>query len=355
MREALRLAARARGRTAPNPAVGAVVVRGGRRVGAGYHRRAGEPHAEVLALARAGAAARGSTLYVTLEPCAHWGRTPPCVDAVLAARPARVVIGMRDPDARTAGRGIARLRRAGVRLTVGVEQERCRALNRGFVSRVTRGRPWTILKLAAALDGRIATRRGESRWITGEAARADVHRLRACVDAIAVGSATVCADDPELTARREGRVVHRPRRIVVDSGLRTPPAARLLRDGAGETWILTSRRAPRSRRVALERAGARLIDVPLRSGRVDLARAWARLASLGVNEVLVEGGGGLAAALLRARLVDRMHFYAAPLLIGGDGLPVLGPLGVDRLDSAPRLRRVELRRLGPDWRIVAEL
>ena len=357
MREALRLAARARGRTAPNPLVGALVVRRERRIASGYHLRAGAAHAESLALARAGSAARGATLYVTLEPCAHWGRTPPCIDAVLQARPRRVVVGMRDPDPRTAGRSLTRLRRAGIEVAVGVEADACRALNEGFVSRLERGRPFTTLKLAASLDGRIATRAGASRWITGPEARAEVHRLRERVDAIAVGLGTALADDPELSARRAGRVVHRPRRVVVDSKARTPRTARLLEsaDERDAAWILTSRGAPQRRRAALERAGARLIDVAERDGHLNLRAAWRRLARLGICDLLVEGGGGLAAALLRAQLVDRVHFYTAPLLIGGDGVPVLDSLGVATLADAVRLGRTRTRRLGADRLVVAEL
>ena len=356
MREAVRLAARARGRTAPNPLVGAIVVRGGRRVAAGHHLRAGRPHAEALALERAGADTRRATLYVTLEPCAHTGRTPPCVEAVLGAGLRRVVVGMRDPDPRTSGRGLRRLRGAGLEVELGVAEAECRALNEGYLSRVERGRPFTTLKLASSLDGRIATARGESRWITGEASRAFVHRLRARVDALVVGSETVLVDDPELTARRAGRVVHRPTRIVVDSALRTPPGARLLDPEQPEgAWLLSLHGAPAARRRRLERAGARIETVrATRDGRVDLAAAWARLGTLGVNDVLVEGGGELAAALLRAGLVDRAHFLLAPLLIGGDGRAVLGPLGVDRLRRALRPREIGVRRLGGDVLVTAE-
>jgi diaminohydroxyphosphoribosylaminopyrimidine deaminase/5-amino-6-(5-phosphoribosylamino)uracil reductase len=356
MREALRLAARARGSTAPNPMVGAVLVRGGRALARGWHRAAGEPHAEALALERAGRAARGATLYVTLEPCAHWGRTPPCVDAVLAARPARVVLGMRDPDPRTAGRSARRLRAAGIEVDVGVLEDACRELNAGFVSRVRRGRPFTQLKLALSLDGRIATRSGDSRWITGSAARAQGHLLRRAVDAVAVGSKTVLADDPALTARSGRRIVARPRRIAIDSRLVTPPGARLLdpRD-PGRAWILTARGAPRERRRRLERAGARVLEVPGRRGRLDLRAAWQTLGREGLNDVLVEGGGGLAAALLRAGLVDRIHLFVAPLLIGADGRPAIGELGVGRLDRALRLARVRARRIGQDGWLVADL
>jgi diaminohydroxyphosphoribosylaminopyrimidine deaminase/5-amino-6-(5-phosphoribosylamino)uracil reductase len=273
---------------------------------------------------------------------------------VLAAGLRRVVIAMRDPDPRTRGGSIARLRRAGIDVRVGVEAAAARELNRGFVSRVERGRPLTILKLAASLDGRIATARGESRWITGPRARAWVHRLRSGVGAIAVGSGTALADDPELTARRGARVVHRPLRIVVDSGARTPPSARLLRAGdAGTAWILVSPRAPARRVAALERAGARVLVVPGRGAHLDLRAAWRALAREGVNEVLVEGGAGLAAALLRARLVDRLHWIAAPLLLGGDGRAALEALGVARLSAALELGRPSVQRLGPDLVLTA--
>jgi diaminohydroxyphosphoribosylaminopyrimidine deaminase/5-amino-6-(5-phosphoribosylamino)uracil reductase len=356
MREALRLAARAKGRTAPNPVVGALLVRGGRALARGFHARAGAPHAEALALRRAGSLARGATLYVTLEPCAHQGRTPPCIDAVLAAGLARVVIGMRDPDPRTAGRSLLRLRQAGVPVSLGAEQEACRALNRGFVSRVVRGRPYTVLKLAASLDGRIATRSGESRWITGPRARAAVHRMRAETDAICIGSGTARADDPELSARRGGRVIHRPRRVLVDSRLVTPPSARLFADRERPTVVLTARDAPAARRRALERRAAQIVEVRrARGGRLDLERAWELLGALGVNDLLVEGGGGLGAALLRARLADRVELFLAPLLLGGDARPVLGPLEIARLAHAPRASAPRLRRLGDDLWIGVEL
>jgi diaminohydroxyphosphoribosylaminopyrimidine deaminase / 5-amino-6-(5-phosphoribosylamino)uracil reductase len=355
MRKALRLAARARGRTAPNPLVGSIVVRGGRRIASGYHVRAGLAHAEASALARAGARARGATLYITLEPCAHHGRTPPCVDTVLASGVRRVVIGALDPDPRTAGRSVRRLRRAGIDVCVGVEAQACRELNRGFESRLRRGRPHTILKLAASLDGRIATRTGDSHWVTGEPARAFVHELRDAVDAVAVGSGTALADDPELTARRGGRVVHRPLRIVVDTQLRLSPRARMLdRARPGSTLVLCAKRAAAARRRRLEAAGARVVPIATRGSHLDLKRAWRALAAHGVNEVLVEGGGGLAAALLRAQLVDRLYLFLAPILIGADGRPMLADLGVTTLQRALRLARVEWRRVGEDLLLVGE-
>lgn len=351
MRAALALGARGRGRTAPNPPVGAVVVRSGRRIAGGLHVRAGGPHGELVALRKAGARARGATLYVTLEPCAHHGRTPPCVEAVLASRVRRVVCGAIDPDPRTRGRSVRRLRRAGIEVRVGVEPDRSRELVRGFESRVTRGRPFTVLKLAASLDGRIATRTGASRWITGARSRELVHGLRRRVDAICVGSGTVLADDPELTAREGRRVVHRPTRVAVDSKLRTPLAARLL-TGRGAV-ILAARGASAKRRRALEAAGARVVPVRTVGGHLDLDAAWQALGDLGVNDLLVEGGGGLGAALLRAGLVDRLHLFLAPLLIGGDGPALLGSLGVERLSEALRPRELEVRRAGDDLLVVA--
>ncbi len=355
MRAAIRLAARGRGRTAPNPMVGAVVVRGGRRIAAGHHARLGAPHAEAAALKRAGNAARGATLYVTLEPCSHWGRTPPCLDAVLGAGLARVVIGMKDPDERNVGRSVARLRRAGIEVTLGVEKQACRELNRGYLSRLERGRPFTQLKLAASLDGRIATAKGESRWITGAPARSFVHGLRRSVDAIVIGSRTARADDPELTARKGARVLHRPIRIVVDSKLRTSVQARLLDpQDPGRAWLLATRGSIAQRGRRLERAGARVVPVASRAGHVDLRAAWRKLGKLGLNDVLVEGGGELAAALLRLGLVDRLYLILAPVLIGGDGRPVLSSLGVVRLRQALAVQRFQVRKLGADLLLTGE-
>lgn len=355
MRAALRLAARARGRTAPNPLVGALIYRGDRLLGAGWHRRPGAPHAEAMALERAGSAARGATLYCTLEPCAHSGRTPPCIDSVLRARFRRVVIGISDPDPRTTGRSLARLRRAGCSLRVGVEEQRCREQNRGYLSRIERGRPFTRLKLASTLDGRIATASGESRWITGEESRAFVHRLRASVDALAVGSETARSDDPALTARRGSRTLHRPLRIVVDSRLRTPVSARLLpAHEPGRALFLCTRAAGAARRQRLEAAGAQVVSTRAREGHVDLRAGWKRLAALGVNEVMVEGGAGLAAALLRAQLVDELTLFLAPRMIGAAGIPAIGDLGAVALSRSPGFQIRSTRRLGADLLIVAE-
>lgn len=354
MRLALAQARRAEGRCHPNPAVGAVVVRGDRVLGRGYTRPAGGPHAEVVALDRAArrhgrAALRGATLAVTLEPCSHQGRTGPCAAAVIEAGIAHVWVGHRDPNPAVSGRGLRRLRAAGVAVTVGVLEAACREQHRAFTCWVTRGRPWVALKLAATLDGRIATGRGESRWISGPEARARVHALRDRADAVMVGSATALADDPSLSVRRDGRVLRTPVRVLVDSRLRVPVGARLFRDGAAErTWVLAARGVPARRRRAREALGARVLEVPRRGDHLDLRRGLARLAREGLTHVLVEGGGGLAAALLRAARVDEVHWFAAPVLLGAEGRPALAALGVDRLVRAPRIELDRVQRVGSD-------
>jgi diaminohydroxyphosphoribosylaminopyrimidine deaminase/5-amino-6-(5-phosphoribosylamino)uracil reductase len=356
MRRALALARRASGRTHPNPPVGAVVVRGDRILGRGFTHPPGGPHAEVVAIEDARrrhgpAALRGATLAVTLEPCCTAGRTPPCTEAVIASGVARVWVGQRDPHPAVDGRGLRRLRAAGLAVRAGVLEDDCRAQHRGFVSVVERGRPWVALKLAATLDGRIATARGESRWVTGEAARALVHRLRARVDAVAVGSSSARRDDPELTARRGARVLHRPVRVVFDSALSLPLASRLVRARDPErTLVVGTAGAPAARRRSLARAGVRVLLAPRRGGRVDLRRALERLAGEGITEMLVEGGGELAGALLREGLIDEVHWFVAPSFFGADGRPALGPLGVggaaERFALAPGSVRV--RRVGED-------
>lgn len=362
MRLALAQGRRARGRTFPNPCVGAVVFRGQRILGRGYTRPAGGPHAEVVALRNAirkfgSRSVRGASMAVTLEPCCHTGRTGPCTDIILESGLRRVFVGHTDPHPNVSGSGIRRLRRRGVEVEVGVLAEDCRDLHRGFLSMVETGRPFVSLKLASTLDGRIATAAGESRWITGPAARAMVHALRAHADAILVGSETALADDPELTARRGERVVHRPIRVVVDSRLRVPATARLHSEEAGESWVLTARSAPASKRRRLERAGVRLLDVG-RTGRyLNLERALSILGGNGLTEVFVEGGGELGAALLRGGLVDEIHWFASPMFLGSDGRPALGPLGIGALRDSCRLRDMRVQRVGHDihvWGRVVE-
>jgi diaminohydroxyphosphoribosylaminopyrimidine deaminase/5-amino-6-(5-phosphoribosylamino)uracil reductase len=353
MQRALALAARGLGRTHPNPAVGAVVVQRGRVVGEGFHRRAGEPHAEAIALARAGGRTRGATLYVTLEPCVHHGRTPPCVDATLAAGIARVVVGMVDPDPRVRGRGIRRLRGGGVRVTTGVRAADCRRLLRGYVMRTLRGRPFLVLKLAASLDGRIATAAGMSRWITGRAARRHAHVLRDRLDAVMVGAGTVRSDDPRLTCRLRGG--RDPIRVVVDGRLRVSARARVLRvRSAAPTWVLCAADAPRVREELLRAAGADVIRMPGRR-RVRLRAALAELGRRGVTSVLLEGGATLAAAALRERVVDSVLLMLAPMIIGGDGVPMVGALQVRSLDRAPRLGGLRIEPIGGDLLLEATL
>jgi len=360
MRLALAQGRRARGRTYPNPCVGAVVFRGDKILGRGWTRPVGGPHAEVVALRNAvrkfGArSVRGASMAVTLEPCSHTGRTGPCADLILESGLRRLFVGHADPHPNVSRRGIRRLRRGGVEVEVGVLEDACRELHRGFLSVVEKGRPFVSLKLASTLDGRIATASGESRWITGAAARAAVHKLRAGTDAILVGSETALADDPELTARRGDRVVHRPVRVVVDSRLRVPTTARMHAEESGESWVLTAPRAPASRRRELARAGVRLLDVD-RAGRyLNLERALSILAGNGLTEVFVEGGGELGAALLRGGLVDEVHWFASPMFLGADGRPSLGPLGIEALSDSWRVRDPKVRRVGEDIHVCGRV
>lgn len=338
MARALALASRGLGRTYPNPAVGAVVVRGGRVVGEGFHRRAGAPHAEVEALRAAGGRARGATLYVTLEPCVHHGRTPPCVEALLPLGLRRVVVAMRDPDPRVRGRGIARLRRAGVPVVVGPGEHEARRLTRGYVWRLRTGRPLVTLKLAATLDGRIAAAGGDARWVTGGPARRLAHALRDISDAVLVGAGTVRADDPRLTCRLAGG--HDPVRVVlVGQRLALPARARVLARGGPPTWVLAPRGAPARRVAALRRRGVEVLLAPARQGRVPFATVTRLLGARGITSLLIEGGSTVAAEALGARAVDRVVLFLAPALLGGDGVPAIGPLGLRRMRAALRIAR----------------
>ena len=353
MAAALALGRRGLGRAWPNPAVGCVVVRDGRVVGRGATRPGGRPHAEAVALARAGAAARGATAYVTLEPCAHHGATPPCADALVAAGVARVVMAMRDPDPRTDGGGAARLRAAGVAVEEGVLGARAAADHAGFLSRVARGRPMTTLKLAISFDGRIATASGESRWITGPAARRLVHAERLRHDAVMVGGGTARADDPLLTVRGLGAVAQ-PVRVALSAGLDLDPDGALGRTAREAPVWLVHAGASEARRAAWEARGARLVEVPPGPGGIDLAAAMGALGGAGLTRVLCEGGGKLAASLLAAGLVDELVGFTAGVALGAEGRAGLGPLGLAALADAPRFRLVETRAVGGDvmhrWR-----
>lgn len=354
MRRALRLARRAAGRTSPNPMVGAVVVRDGRVVGEGYHARAGAPHAEAHALRAAGAEAAGATLYVTLEPCDHHGRTPPCTEAIIAAGVRRVVAAAEDPNPLVAGRGLERLRAAGLTVETGVLEDEARALNEAFFKFISTGRPFVTWKYAMSLDGKVAAHTGVSRWISGERARTLVHRLRAGADAIMVGVGTALADDPLLTAR--GRGGHGgsggrdPVRVIVDSRLRLPATARVLHPGsAAPTWVATTPHAPAERRRALEAAGAEVLMLPDAGGRVHLPALMDELGRRQVTSVLCEGGPTLAAALLEDSLIDKVYCFISPRLIGGAAAPgALAGTGSPNPDLAWRLHRAAWRRVGED-------
>jgi diaminohydroxyphosphoribosylaminopyrimidine deaminase / 5-amino-6-(5-phosphoribosylamino)uracil reductase len=331
MARALRLAQRGMNTTTPNPRVGCVLAKDGHVVAEDWHRKAGEPHAEVLALERAGGAARGATAYVTLEPCSHFGRTPPCADALIAAGVARVVAAMEDPNPQVAGEGMAKLRAAGIDATVGLLEAEARELNIGFVSRMTRGRPWVRLKVAASLDGKTALNNGVSQWITGADARRDGHAWRARSCAILTGFGTVRDDDPRLTVR-DVPCTRQPLRVLVDSRLETPASANIL--AGGGTLVFAAQKG--------ELAGAEAVALPNADGKVDLAAMLAELGRRGINELLVEAGVRLNGSLLAAGLVDELLIYQAPILIGDKArgmfdLPELADLaGVNRLDVVDR-------------------
>jgi len=350
MRAALALARRGLGSVWPNPAVGCVIVRNGRVVGRGWTQPGGRPHAETEALAMAGEAAAGATVYVTLEPCAHHGKTPPCAEALIAAGVTRAVVAVRDPDSRVAGRGIEMLRRAGIEVVEGLLATEAAEINAGFLLRITTGRPLVTLKLASTLDGRIATHSGESRWITGEAARRTGHLLRAENDVIMVGSGTAIADNPDLTCRLDGLGERSPVRVVVDGRLRLPLTSRLVATANDiPTWVLTLEGCDTTRLHVFEDAGVDVIEIPAGpEGSIDLTQAMEALGESGVTRVLVEGGAHLAAALLRADLVDRLIWFRAPRLMGGDGLPAAVAFGIDHLSQTPRFERVEIRPVGDD-------
>jgi diaminohydroxyphosphoribosylaminopyrimidine deaminase/5-amino-6-(5-phosphoribosylamino)uracil reductase len=357
MQQALRLAARGRGRTAPNPMVGAVVVRGGRVVGQGYHRRLGGEHAEVHALASAGRAAKGATLYVTLEPCNHTGRTPPCTEAILAAGIGRVVVAMADPNPNVRGGGMARLRAVGIAVTLGPGRLAAERLNEAFIRLVTAGRPLVTLKCAATLDGRIAAPGGDARWVSGEASRREAHRMRHRADAILVGVGTVLRDDPELTTRLAGRRTRNPRRVVLDTRLSIPEGARLLdAPSDAQTVIFCAAGHDAAKRRRLENRGIGVIVAAQRDGRVDAVDALRQLADLGVAALLVEGGAALAAALLHAGVIDKLALFLAPKLMGGeDGVPLFRGAGAARMGDALPLHHMRLRRCGADLLIEGYL
>nr|WP_282569227.1 bifunctional diaminohydroxyphosphoribosylaminopyrimidine deaminase/5-amino-6-(5-phosphoribosylamino)uracil reductase RibD [Aliiroseovarius sp. S1339] len=354
MRLALSLGRRGLGRCAPNPAVGCVIVNGGRIVGRGWTQPGGRPHAEAVALAQAGQAARGATAYVTLEPCAHHGKTPPCAASLIDAGVVRVVVAISDPDPRVDGDGLDMLRSAGVEAEVGLCADEARADLAGFLTRVTQGRPMVTLKLASSFDGRIATASGDSQWITGKRARRHVHAMRATHDAVMIGAGTARADDPALTARGLG-VAHQPIRVVLSRHLDLPLDSQLARTARDvPVWICHGRRAAPELVSAWAGIGAEMIEVGEAQGALDPMSVLEALGTCGLTRVYCEGGGSLAASLLLAHVVDELVGYTAGVALGAEGRPSLAAMGIGRLSDAPRFDLVETRAIGGDilhrWR-----
>ncbi len=350
MRRALEVAASARGRTSPNPMVGAVVVKDGKVVGEGFHAFAGSDHAEWVALQDAQTEAAGATLYVSLEPCCHFGRTPPCVERIIAAGIRRVVAPCEDPNPAVSGKGFAALREAGIAVEVGLLAEEAARLNEAFFTFVRTGRPFVILKAAASLDGKIATRTGESRWITGEAARQRVHQLRNEVDAVIVGIGTVLRDDPSLTTRLGSMDQRDPARVIVDNLARLPLRAKVInRASTAPTYVAVAATAPRARLEALEREGVQVIVVEGSPRRVSLGPLMDALGKLGFLSVMIEGGAEINASALREGIVDKVLVFLAPMLIGGKSTPTaVGGEGIETLSQAARLRDVRIERFDDD-------
>jgi diaminohydroxyphosphoribosylaminopyrimidine deaminase / 5-amino-6-(5-phosphoribosylamino)uracil reductase len=354
LRMACRLARKAAGRTSPNPQVGAVLVRQGKIVGTGYHKFAGGVHAEIAALNRAGARARGATLYITLEPCSHHGRTPPCTGALIRAGIKEVVCGTRDPNPLVSGRGFRQLRRAGIGVRAGVLEKECRALIEAFAKYIARGVPFVTLKLAATLDGRIAAANGDARWISGKSSRRTVHRLRNEVDAIVVGLGTVEADDPLLTCRIVGG--RNPWRIVLDSGLRIRSSAKILRlPDPHKTVIATGARAAPARARALEARGVQVWRLPLQNKQVSWRALLKELARCGIVSVMIEGGARTAASALKEGVVDKILFFYAPKILGADALAMVEPLGITAVTKAVAVKDLSVIRSGDDLMVTGYL
>ncbi len=342
------LALAKRGKTSPNPMVGAIIVKDGKIVGEGYHRRAGEAHAEVVALRQAGEQARGAAIYVTLEPCCHYGKTPPCTQAIIESGVTKVVAAIVDPNPKVAGRGIALLKSAGIETQVGLLEDKALKLNEVFIKYVKTGMPYVTLKLAMSLDGKTATRTGESKWISCEASRQVVHRLRKRCDAIVIGIGTALADNPSLTARI-GKTTAYPTRVVVDSKARTPTDSNLFRQPKGETVVAVTSEAPRENLRNLENVGACVITVDDACGKVNLKSLFEQLAELGLTNLLMEGGGQLAASALSAGVVDKILVFIAPLIVGGEeARTAVEGLGIASMADALRIDGIRVRNVGCD-------
>jgi diaminohydroxyphosphoribosylaminopyrimidine deaminase/5-amino-6-(5-phosphoribosylamino)uracil reductase len=347
MKRVLRLAEKGRGRTSPNPMVGAVLVRGDQVVAEGYHAKAGGPHAEMVALRKAGEEARGATLYLNLEPCTHHGKTPPCAPVVIEAGLKRVVIGMEDPNPLVNGKGVEALTRAGVDVEIGILEKECRRLNEAFCKYIVNKQPFIILKVASSLDGKIATKNGESQWITGGVSRRFVHRLRNQVDGVIVGIGTVLKDDPMLTARLRGG--KDPYRIILDSRLRIPEEAKVVKISPSRTIIATTELAPRERVEKLEKEGVQVLTFESKQGRVDLKSCLSKLGEMGMITLLVEGGSQINGSFLDEGLIDKIIFFLSPKLIGDpQALGIFGGHGVINLKEAILLSELKVRKIAED-------
>lgn len=350
MKQALALAEKGRGWTSPNPMVGAVLVKDGRVVGRGYHQRAGGPHAEVNAIDHAGERARGTTLYVTLEPCNHFGRTPPCTHKILDAGIRRVVVAMADPNPGVRGGGNRYLQDNGIQVTTGICKKEARTLNETFIAWVTTGRPFVVVKCAATLDGRIATRTGDSRWVTGPASRQFVHRLRHAVDGIMVGVETVKKDDPSLTTRLEEAGGSDPTRIILDTHLSIPLTSKLLHQtSTAPTWVVCGSNAAADRQAALEATGTRVVTAPLKAGRIDLSVLMQQLGEMGITSLLIEGGGMVIGSAFAADIVNKICFFYAPKILGGDdGIPICRGAGPERMRQSIAVHDLSVLRFDTD-------
>lgn len=353
MKIAIRLAKKGIGRTSPNPIVGAVVVKNNRIVGRGYHKMAGLPHAEKNALNNAGSLAKGADLYVTLEPCNHYGRTPPCTDAIIDSGIKRVFVGMKDPNPLVGGRGIKKLKKNGIDVIVGILEDECKKINEPYIKYITTKAPFVTLKIASTLDGKIATAAGESKWITSEKSREYVHRLRSMTDAIMVGIGTVLKDDPFLTVRLKSkqpaaRNLRQPIRIVVDSRLKIPLEANLLDTRDARTIIATTKSAGKKRVKQIEDAGAEVIIIDSKDGHVDLKKLVKEIGKRGITNILIEGGSRLTASAVKERIIDKVLIFYAPIFLGSNGISMIGNLGIKKMKDAIHFKNIRVKRVGED-------
>jgi diaminohydroxyphosphoribosylaminopyrimidine deaminase/5-amino-6-(5-phosphoribosylamino)uracil reductase len=357
MRRALELAGKAAGRTSPNPMVGAVIVKNGRVIAEGYHKKAGRPHGEIEALRKAGKRARGAQMFVNLEPCCHQGRTPPCTDAIIESGLREVFVGMRDPNPQVAGKGIRQLKRAGIVVHNGLLKNECQRLNEVFVKYIQTGKPFVTLKSALSLDGKIATSTGESQWITGPEARERVHRMRDQVDAIMVGAGTVLKDNPRLNTRLKKGKGSDPARVILDARAEIPLKSRVFQQARRNRVIYaTTRKASTNRINRLHKAGVHIYILPEKNKHISLKKLTKLLGQVGIASVLVEGGGGLNASALKEGIVDKVVLFLAPLIIGGESAPgAVGGPGIKRLKQALSIKNLTVTPVGADWMVEGYL